>query len=432
MIIGYSIALLILIAFSAFFSSSETAFLSLDRVMLRQIAKNKDKKSQRIISLKKNMDNLLTTILIGNNVVNNLSSSIGAALAIILFGQKGTGIATIFMSIFIIILGEIVPKTIAAYVPLKTAKFAAKGLALLEKILFPFIKIFTLLNKAINKLEEKIWNDETPLVTEEELKELFEISTKEGTLENGEKDMLYKIFELSDLRVNDIMKHRALITAMPYNSSYADILSKFIESGCTRIPIYKNSLDNICGLLHYKDLLFYSGNKDKFDITSVLREVPFIPESKSVISLLHQFKTEKQNFAIVIDEHGGLAGIITLDDILKAVFGRITDEYTTTEVAPEERIEIINKNTFMIPGDLHLTIINDIFSLQLESEYFDTLGGWLLEEFGTLPSIGEKLTKDNLTFTIVNQTQQRIKFVQLTFLQGEVKIKKNRIGKKGK
>jgi len=431
MILGYSIALIMLIAFSAFFSSSETAFLSLDIIMIRQMAKEKTKSTKRVISLKKNMDNLLTTILIGNNVVNNLSSSIGTALAIVIFGQKGTGIATIFMSIFIIIAGEIVPKTIASYAPQKTAKFAAKGLFVLEKLLYPFIKIFTLLNKGVNRLEEKIWNEEVPLVTEEELKELFEISNQEGTLENGEKDMLYKIFEFTDLRVKDIMKHRSRITAMPYNSTYSEIVAKFTESGCTRLPIYQNSLDNICGLLHYKDLLFYSGDTTTFDISTVLRKVLFIPETKSAVSLLHQFKTEKQNFAIVIGEHGSLSGIISLDDILKAVFGRITDEYTETDVAAEERIEIINKNSFRIPGDLPLTIINEIFSLQLESQNFDTFGGWLLEEFDYLPSTGETLRRNNLVFTVEDQAQRRIKSIRLTFLQGEVKIKKIHVDKKG-
>ena len=271
---------------------------------------------------------------------------------------------------------------------------------------------FSHLQSLIITLEKVIWKEATPLITEDELKTLIDLGDTEGTLELGEKEMLYNIFEFSDLKVKNIMKHRSLIRGIPLNSDYEKVIASFTNSGYSRLAVYEDTMDSILGIVHFKDVLF--NKSDSFSLKSILRSVPFIPETKSVVSLLSLFKKEKQNFAVVVDEHGSNHGIITMDDILRAVFGRITDEYNVQDKPAEERITILSPTQFIIPGDLYLNDVNQIFNIYLVSEDFDTLGGWLLEQFGYLPVPEESLQKNKIMFTVEEQSQRRIKSIRLT------------------
>ncbi len=414
-IIFLPIVLVLLICLSAFFSSSETAFLSITRLRLRQMQKENPQRTKKVALLKSNMDNLLTTILIGNNFVNNLASSLATALAISLVGQNGTGIATLVMTILILIFGEILPKTIASYKPEKIAIKVASCLLFLQKILHPLVWLFSKITKSINKAINMIWKSNDSIITEEELKTLIDVGDKEGTLEKGEKEMLYKIFEFSDLRVRDIQRHRSHVMAVSENATYKETLQMISDSGYSRLPVFKDDIDSVVGLIHYKDVLFYTGLEKDFSITDILRPVLFVPETLSALDLLYQFKAEKRNLAIVVNEHGSHSGMVTMDDILRAVFGRITDEYNTKTLPAEERIKAISPTEFIFPGDLLLSDINAIFHLQLQSEEFDTIGGWLLEQFGYLPATTEMLKKGTLLFTIEEQVNRRIQSIRLQF-----------------
>ncbi|MCM1320902.1 MAG: hemolysin family protein [Bacteroides sp.] len=409
-----SCGLVLLIICSAFFSSSETAYLSIPRTRIRQLKKEQSKKTQRLVALKSDMDALLTVILIGNNFVNTLASSAATALAVSLAGEKGTIYASVGMTILLVIFGEILPKTIAGYKSEEIAGSFAPALNVIKKLMAPAAFLFKSLSKTIAKLEEKIWKTKIPLITEEELKTLIDVGSKEGTLEHSEKEMLYKIFEFSDLRARDIMKHRSLVSSVKISSNYDETVKAFAASGYSRLPVFKESADEICGLVHYKDVLFRSADKHNFTAGSVMRPVLFVPETKTAVSLLHLFKSERQNFAVIIDEHGSISGIVTMDDILKAVFGRITDEYGSTGLDPEERIAIISSDTFRVPGDIPISAVNGIFNLQLESENFDTIGGWLLEQFGSLPSTGETIRRGNVIYTVEDQAARRIQSVRMT------------------
>ncbi|MBO5137759.1 MAG: HlyC/CorC family transporter [Spirochaetaceae bacterium] len=412
-----ALILVVLIAFSAFFSSSETAFLSISKVTLRQIQKEKLPKARYIANLKSDMDRLLTTILIGNNFVNNFASSTATALAVSLFGDRGVGAATVVMTVLIILFGEILPKTVATNKPVKLSQNFAIPLGLLQKIMFPLVWIFAKLSKAIGSLVDKIWKSDTPLVTEEELKTLFAVGNAEGTLENDEKEMLYKIFEFTDLRVRDITRHRSFVKSVSASATFTQVAEVFAATGYSRLPVYEEKTEGdknqYIGLLHYKALLFYHGEKNKPDFARLnMRKVLFVPETKSAVSLLHTFKTEKVNFAIVVNEHGSNSGIVTMDDVLNAVMGRITDEYAK-ETPPEKRIKILSATEFILPGDLRLNDVNEIFKLQCESEDFDTLGGWLLEQFGYLPSVGEVFSKKNNAFIVEDVSHRRIQTIRL-------------------
>jgi putative hemolysin len=322
------------------------------------------------------------------------------------------------MFILIILFGEIIPKNIAALYPKEASLLSAPILTVLLFVFKPIAFLFSLLQKGINKIEGTLWKNKEPIITEEELKTLIALGDKEGTLERGEKDMLYNIFELNDLRAKDIMKHRSLIKTCNINASLHQSIEAFEKSGYSRLVVIEDSIDAINaiqGILHFKDLLFFDSAQD-FSVKSIMRKPLFIPESKSVISLLGAFKKEKQNFAIVVSEHGSNQGIITMDDILKAVFGRIIDEHNTEDKKLEERIQIIKTNQFLIPGELSIDDFNRIFKQNFSSEAFESIGGFLLEEFGYLPQAGEFLKRNNCILAVDAQSQRRIKMIKLTIL----------------
>ena len=409
------ITLVFLVAMSAFFSSSETAFLSLSKIKMRQMLKENKKAAAPVAKLKQNTDSLLTLILVGNNFVNTFSSSLATSIVLGLFGQKSVGIATGIMTVVIIIFGEILPKTFAASSPEKLSLLFAKPLTWLKVLLKPIIVIFTVFTKAVSKFVGLFQKNPLPSVTEEELKTLIDVGDEEGTLESGEKEMLYKIFEFTDLRVRDILRHRSFVKTINGKATYEETLSKFIESGYSRLPVFKDDFETILGTIHYKDVLYFTGDKSTFSPEKIVRKALFIPETVSVVTLLMRFRTEKHTFAVVVGEHGNVEGIVTTDDVLKAVFGRITDEYNSKSIAPEERIRITGKREFLIPGDISLNDVNRIFNTDFESEDFDSLGGWLLEQFGYLPENGEKLKIGTNSFTVEDVGGRRIQNIRMRY-----------------
>ncbi len=408
--------LIILIALSAFFSSSETAFISIPKLRLRQMQKEKHPKAKIISKLKSNLDTLLTVILIGNNFVNSLASSLATALAISLFGNRGTGIATLTMTVIIIIFGEILPKTIAAYKNEEVAAHFAKTLSILEKILFPLVFIFSKFTYLIKLLSQKFTSSESSQITEEELKTLFDLGGQEGILESDETDMLHKIFEFSDLRARDIERSRTLVKMLSSTATYSQTLSVISKSGFSRLPVYEDSTENIIGVIHFKDILFYNGEKKDFSVRSLAKKGLFIPETKDALGILHVFKTEKQNFAIIINEHGSFSGIITMDDLVRAVFGRATEGFDKKVRPAEDRITILNPTEFIVPGDIEISEFNNIFKMQLISEDSDTFGGWILEAFDYLPDPNESVRVGNTVYTVISQKNRRIQSVKMKIL----------------
>ena len=410
--------IILLLFFIAFFSFAETALLSLTKVQLKQLLLTEKKKGKRIADLKNSIDQVISIILIGTNFLNTLASALATVYAIRLVGSHGTVWATLIMLILIILFGEIIPKNIASLYPKEASLLSAPMLTALLFVFKPIVFLFSLLQKGINKIEGALWKNKEPIITEEELKTLIALGDKEGTLEKGEKEMLYNIFELNDLRAKDIMKHRSLVKTCNINASLHQSIEAFEKSGYSRLVVIEDSIDAINaiqGILHFKDLLFFDSAQD-FSVKSIMRKPLFIPESKSVISLLSTFKKEKQNFAVIVDEHGSNQGIITMDDILKAVFGRITDEHNTEGKNAEERIQIIKTNQFLIPGELSIDDFNRIFNQSFSSDSFESMGGFLLEAFGYLPQAGEFLKRNNCILAVDAQSQRRIKMIKLTIL----------------
>lgn len=407
--------ILFLLAVGAFFSMTETAFTSLSRIKVRQLQKEKARHADLIAKLRSNLDELIATVLIGTNFVNTFNSAVTTAFAVKVLGAEYVSAATAVILFLVIIFVEIVPKTFAAINTETAVKNTAIPVYLIKAVLYPVVKTFCLFTRFIDFAEKKIFKSKRVLVTEDELKTLIEVGEKEGTLEQSERKMLERLFEFSDLNVHSIMRHRSLVKYISTESSLDEVIAIFQTTGYSRIPVYENDVENIVGVLHFKSVLFASplitASKDFIKIC--MAEPAFVPETMSAIDLLKKFKKEKINFAVAVNEYGGMAGIVTLDDILSEVFGRITDEHGTVEVSPEDKITVIGTNEFIVPGDMKLDDLNDVLNINLSSETFDTLGGWLLEQFDELPPVGKTHKKNGVLYIVEDQSQRRIQTVRI-------------------
>lgn len=414
-IICPAVILILLIICAAFFASTETAYTSITRIQVRQMLKDQLPNAKKISYLKSDMDRLIATVLTGTNFMHTLTSSVATAFALHVFGSKYVSYVTAAITVLIIIFAEIIPKTVAAADSYLIARKSANLLIVIQRILFPVVWLFNQLTRFIKFLEEKIWPDQTPLVTEEELKTLIDVGKNEGTLEENEKEMLDRIFEFSDLHVHDILKHRSMVVSINADADYEEVINTFSASGYSRLPVYEDNPEKIIGILHYKGVLFASEPilKSKDFVRICMRPVLFVPETLTAIELLQKFKKEHFNFAVALDEYGSSSGIITMDDLLEAVFGHITDEFGVRDIAPEKRIKVLNTKEFLVPGDMKLDDVNEVLNMNLDSDNFDTLGGWLLERFGELPSIGAVYKNGGTIYVIEDQSARRIQSVRI-------------------
>lgn len=412
--------LIILIMCVGFFTSSETAYLSLPRVKIRNMIEHKRKNAKLVARLKNNMDRLLTVVLIGTNFLNSLASAIATAFAIALLGSKGSGIAPFVTAFFITTFAQIVPKTAAALNPEKYCLRSAPVLFVLQKLFFPIVWLFERLSHIVVAIVEKIIKTDSAGVTQEELKTLIDVGEKEGTIEKDERKMLNKIIEFNDLTVNDIMKHRYLVSMVSESASYNELIEQFKKSGFSTLTVYKDSMETVTGVINYKQLLFSDMDKNShFDkaqkgfAAKIKNEVLFVPGTLSVLEMLQKFRTENHQFAVVLNEQGVTSGIITIEDVIKTVFGRMTDENSYDNLPAEEKIKMLSFNTFLVPGDLRLEDVNEFLNLSLESESMNTIGGWVLEKIGHLPSVGDVTKFGKTVFITEDVLQHRIVSVKV-------------------
>lgn len=413
------LAEIFLLCCGAFFASTETAFTSISRITVRQMLNDGEKKGKLIGKLKNNLDQLISTVLIGTNFVTVLCSSLATAFSLSVFGPQYVTYGTAIVSFFVIVFTEIIPKTYAGIKIKETAKFAAVPIYVFKKIIFPIVWIFSLLTKFIELIEKKIFKTKRTLITEDEFKTLLEVGETEGTLQEDERKMLDRIFEFGDLTVHTIMRHRFFVKYVNVNDNLETVINLFSTSGYSRLPVYENTPENIIGVIHYKSILFASApiTQSKDFVRICMHPVMFVPETFSAVDLLQAFKKEHNNFAVAVDEYGSMAGIVTMDDILREVFGHMTDEYGMSDVPPESRITLAGSNEFLVPGDMQLDDLNEVLNTNLESENFTTLGGWLLEKIGELPGIGAVYKNDKIVFIVEDQSSRRIQSVRVKFLQ---------------
>ena len=408
-------AIVLLIFFVGFFTSSETAYISLSKIKLRRMQEEGKKKAKIVAKLHANMPRLLTTVLIGTNFLNALISALATALVVKLFGGGGVGLPTLLTAFVITTFGQIIPKTIAGRFPEKKCLSSSVPLFALEKLFFPLVFLFERLSHGAVWLVEKIIKPREHLITEEELKTLIDLGEKEGTIEKNESRMLNKIIKFNDLSATDIMKHRSFVSMVSASATYDEVVKEFLDSGFSTLTVYKTERENVAGIIHYKNVLYGHDELDKGEgyAGRLMEDVLFVPGTLSVLELLQKLREDENKFAVVLNEQGQTAGIVTIEDIIRVVFGRMTDENSSDNIPAEEKIQLVSANTFLVPGDLKLDELNAILHLNLKSEEMNTLGGWVLEQFGYLPSAGMVLVKNKILFTVEDVVQRRIVSVRI-------------------
>lgn len=404
-----TILLIVFLMLSAFFSAAETALMTLSKIRIRKMVEDNVKGASRIEKLVKNPSKLLSAILIGNNVVNIGASALATSIAIDRYGNKGVGIATGLMTLLVLIFGEITPKSLAAQNSEKISLKVAGFVHVVTIIFNPIIIFLTrLTNLLVRLLGGKVDNNQ-PFITEEELKTIVSVSHEEGVLEGEEKDMIYNVFEFGDSQARDVMTTRTDMVAVEVNSSYWDVINIFRQEQFSRIPVYENTTDNIIGILYVKDLLFLEDNKGEFDLKKYMREPYFTYEFKPTTELFDEMRTNRIHMAIVLDEYGGTDGIVTIEDLIEEIVGDIEDEYDKHV----DEIEVIKEDEYLVYGNIKIEEVNEMIGTSIESEDFDSIGGFVMGVLGRLPETGEAIEYDNIKFIAEIVEKNRIEKLRI-------------------
>ena len=380
-IIAYSIAIIILIMFSAYFSATETAFTSVNRIRIKNLAGNGDKRAKRVLELTDKYDSLLSTILIGNNIVNILITVIATLLFVELYGSLGPTIATIVTTVLILIFGEITPKSLAKEIPEKTSMSFGGSIRVVMMIFTPLNFLFGAWKKLVGKVFKM---DAEQGITEEELLTMVEEAETEGGLDEERSELIQNAIEFNGLEAWDILTPRVDVAAIEVDTCKDDILKLFRDTGFSRIPVYDDDIDNILGVLNQKDFHNYIYGTSA-DIREYVAPVVFIPETMKLPVILKKMQTTKTHMAVVIDEYGGLAGIVTLEDILEELVGEIYDEHDT--VISQEIMPLYD-GSYRVKGSANVEKLFDFFDVD---DYIDpvTVNGWVVLELDKLPETGD-------------------------------------------
>lgn len=404
------IILLILLALSAFFSSNETALMSVNKIRLRSLADEGNKRAAMALDILENQTpKLLSAILIGNNIVNISASSLATTLAYS-FGGYMVSIVTVILTILILIFGEITPKN---YATINSEKITLRYIPVfkfLMTIMTPVIFIINLFSRGVMRLMRVDPDAASKAMTEEELRTIVDVSHEDGVIESDEKEMIYNVFDLGDATAKDIMVPRVHVTFADVESTYDELIDIFREDKFTRLPVYKDSQNNIVGIINMKDLLLYDKDTE-FVIDNFLRKPHFTYERKSISDLLVEMKDSTFNIAIVLDEYGDMAGLITLEDILEEIVGEIHDEYDEKE---DELVQKISDREYIIEGSMHLDDVNDHLHTELDSEDYDSLGGFIIEHLDRLPVAGDEvITEEGIRLIVEKLDKNRIEQVHV-------------------
>ncbi|MFP4111725.1 MAG: hemolysin family protein [Candidatus Woesearchaeota archaeon] len=404
------VVLTILIILSGFFSSIETALMSISNVKARQLFEKKKKGSKHLKLLKDDPHRLIVTLLLGNNLVNIGASALATSVAIDLFGSYGVGIATGGMTLLILVFGEICPKGIAINNAEKISLKFSPLIYLLKQILMPFVLVLDKVTKFITNMFAPR-NNEEPLVTEEELRDIVMIGAKEGSINTHEKTMIDNIFELNDTTVEEIMTPRTDMFAVNANSQIQSVIDDVLKNGHTRIPVFEKSMDNVTGTIHVANL-FEAVNKNKTHkkIKSIRNQVRYVPETKKIDELIREFQTNKEQIAIVIDEFGGVSGLVTMEDIIEEIVGEIYDEGEKIEYPITKK----GANEWIVVGNADIEDVEKKTKIKFNaSENVNTVGGYIMEMLGKIPKKGEKFAIDGFEIKVENVNRRRVKLVRL-------------------
>jgi len=409
----YLVFLFVCLLLSVFFSSSETAFISLQRIRLEHMVNTKVKGAERVLRLIQRPERLLSTILLGNNLVNTAAAALGTALAISLWGKEyGIIIATVVVTILILIFGETTPKTLATQHTERLSLVLARPIEIVSWLFTPFVVVLSWIASGFSKLVGG-----TPvsrsLVSAEEIRTMISLGHREGTVEEAEAEMLHKVFDFGDRPVREVMVPRPEVVSIEEGSKIADFLALYAESPLSRFPVYQENMDNVVGILSVKDVLMALAkdtiNNDSL-VNDLIRPAYFTPESKRISELFTEMRDKNYRMAVVVDEYGGTAGIVSLSRLVEEIVGPVGDEFAEAE----REYEAINEYTFQIDGGMRVEEANEEMGLELPEGDYETVAGFILDLLGHIPKTGERLRYKGMNLVITEMRGVKIEKILLT------------------
>ena len=404
-------AAVIMVMLSAFFSSAETAMTTVNKIRIQALAELGNKKAEVLLKIVSDSGKMLSTILIGNNIVNMAASALVTTLTIHVFGNIYVGFATGLLTLLVLLFGEITPKTLASVHAEKLSLSYARVIYFLMIVLTPVIFLIGKMANFIIMLLGVDPDSRRDVMTEHELRTLVNVSQEEGVIEREEKQMIYNVFDFGDSAAKDVMIPRIDMSFVDVNATYDELMEIFQEDMHTRFPVYENNTDNVIGIINMKDLLIYPKDKP-FSIRNILREPYFTYEHKATADLMMEMRKASVNLAIVLDEYGSTAGLVTLENLLEEIVGEIRDEYDEDE--EEDLIEVQPGREYIALGSAKLDDINEALAISLDSEEYDSIGGYIIEQLDRLPEEGQRVILENGIRLVVDEIEKnRIALVHI-------------------
>ena len=401
------LGLFVLFIFSAFFSSSETALMSMDRLLVKYLAEKERPGAKRLETLLSKPDDLLSAILVGNNLVNIMISVFATALFLDLFGQGGELMTILILTPILLIFSEVCPKTYAATYPEKLSFRVLHPIRFFMWMLRPVTAVVSGVSRVLTHfLRGKI---QAPLISEDEIRSIIGFGEDEGVVAEDQRRMLHGIFDLSQSRVRDVMVPRTEVVGISVDAAFQDVVKLTAQARHSRFPVYDGNLDNVVGVIHSKDVLSYLDKPDQFSLRELARPPFFVPEAKPIESLMQAFRRKHLHLAMVVDEYGGVEGICTLEDIVEEIVGEIHDEYDEEDIL----VKPLGSNRYLIDGSAAIRYINKRFELNLSEEHVNTLAGFLLNSLGSIPEVGASCEVDGVLFTVREVEDRRIEQIEV-------------------
>ncbi len=409
----YLVFLFVCLVLSAFFSGSETAFVSLERFRVQHLVETKVKGAERVAKMIERPERFLSTVLLGNNLVNTAAAVLATALAISVWGEKqGLLIATVGVTIVLLIFAETMPKTLANRHAEKLSLLLVRPIEVISWLFTPFVTVLSWISFGLTKL---VGGTPVPrsLVSEEEIRTMITVGHKEGTVEEAEAEMLHKVFEFGDRPVGEVIVPRPEVVSVEKGTTLADFLAIYAESPLSRFPVYEENMDNVVGILSIKDALMAIAKgtvSSEGTIDDLIRPAYFTPETKRISELFTEMRDKNYRMCVVVDEYGGTAGIVSLSRLMEEIVGPVGDELA----AAEKEYEVVDEYTFQIDGGMRIEEANEELGLELPEGDYETVAGFVLSLLGRIPKQGQQLRYKNLKIVITEMRGLRIEEVLVT------------------
>lgn len=396
-----------LFVFSAFFSGSETALMAMDKLRVKYLVQKNRRGAEKLDVLLSRPDQLLGAILVGNNLVNIAASVFATTFFVGLYGEQGELLTILLLTPLLLILAEVCPKTYAAQHPERVSFLVLRPILFVMAVLTPVVWLVTGVSRLLIHFFKG--EEERPIISEDEIRSIIKVGEETGVVAKEQRRMLHGIFELSQIRVRDVMIPRTEVAGIDLNTPFEDVLRLAQQARHSRFPVFEENLDNVVGVIHSKDILNYVDRPQEFSMREIARPPYFVPESKPIETLLQSFLKRRVHLAMVVDEYGGVEGIVTLEDIVEEIVGEIQDEYDVEEVLIRE----LAPGRYLVDGSASLRSINRRFGLHLSEEHANTLAGFLLRTMGSIPEVGDSCQSDGTRFIVRKVEDRRVEEIEM-------------------